>query len=112
MKRLIGFILLLMLTNINLMAENAPIRIQLEELTNPNYPGIVVPRIIVTSLVDSIIVKDIVVNKGHCPMNWNRKDSFPVKLGYGEQAIGAYSSACHVLKVNIKTNQGDWSMEY
>jgi hypothetical protein len=104
--------MLLLLVCANLMAQSSPVRIELEELTNPNYPGIIVPRVKVTSLVDSIVIKDIVVNKGHCPMNFNRKPLFPWSLRYGEQAIGAYSSACHVLKINVKTNQGDWVVEY
>ena len=112
MKRFIGLCIVLMLTGASLLAEDAPVRIQMENLTNENYPGIVVPRIIVTATADSIVIKDIVVNKGHCPMNANRKSSFPWTLSYGEQAIASYSSACHVLKVDVQTNQGDWSVEY
>ncbi|WP_447887609.1 hypothetical protein [Serratia fonticola] len=57
----------LMITSLAHAAE-APVRIGLEQVRNPYYPNLHQQRVHVQSLTDSVTIKNIVVNRGNCPI--------------------------------------------
>ncbi len=74
---------------------------------------------IVTSLSDSLVINNVVVNKGKCPieihadldsMKRGKRREFPAKLPeYEELEFATSSYTCNVLKLEIITNQGTWT---
>ena len=61
MKRLILGILSLMLvlglSGCSDEAKESPVKIEAKELTDPSYPGMVIPIVEITAIVDSITIK-------------------------------------------------------
>ena len=63
----------------------------------------------ITAISENLIINKILLNKGHCKVNW-KDNFFPFKLNYSKQMKVPYT--CNIIKVDIQTNQGDWSVEY
>ncbi|HHI1315508.1 TPA: hypothetical protein ACQ8ZJ_004709 [Escherichia coli] len=66
-----------------LHATEAPVRIGLKQVKNPYYPNLHQQRVHVQSLTDSATIKDILVNRGNCPiqkMPTVYADSKPIAL--------------------------------
>jgi hypothetical protein len=61
----------------------------------------------ITSLVDSIIIKKIIVNKGNCKF----LNTGVGHLSYAQKAQITVHK-CNILRIDVETNQGDWSVEY
>ncbi|HED2829089.1 hypothetical protein [Enterobacter kobei] len=103
-----------------LHAAEAPIRIGLEQVKNPYYPNLHQQRVHVQSLTDSVTIKDIVINRGNCPiqkMPTVYAGSKPVSLvpstlPYGEEIAAYIKGPCSVAEINVITSQGDWLMKY
>lgn len=93
--------------------EKSPIKIEAKALTG-NMFGITqkVPIVEITSLVDEITITDVIANNGNCKMTVHRQKEFPKTLGYGEKATAGYSARCNLIKVEVITDQGSWSVEY
>jgi len=113
MKRFIGLCVVLMLTGASLMAQSSPIRISLENYYNQIYK-ISYPKIHITSTEDNLKIKNVIVNKGHCKLlNGNPiKNAFPKKLNYSQKVDIPLDVNCDVLRIDVKTNQGNWHVEY
>ena len=109
----------LMITSLAHAAE-APVRIGLEQVRNPYYPNLHQQRVHVQSLTDSVTIKDIVVNRGNCPiqkMPTVYAGSKPVPLvpstlPYGKEIAVYIKGPCSVAEINVITSQGDWLMKY
>lgn len=93
--------------------EQLPIKIKAKALTG-NMFGMTqkVPIVEITSLVGKITIKDVIANNGNCKMTAYRQKEFPKTLFYGEKATAGYSSSCNLIKVEVITDQGNWSVEY
>ena len=113
MKRFISLCVVLMLTGANLMAQDSPIKISLENYYNRVYK-ISYPKIHITSVEDNLKIKAVSVNKGHCKLlNGNPINNiFPKTLNYSQKVNISLSRNCDVLRIDVKTNLGDWSVEY
>jgi len=113
MKRLLSFIVVGILSGSNLLAQGAPIKISTENFYNQFY-GISYPKIHITAIEDNLQIKNVVVNKGHCALlNGNPiKNMFPKKLKYSQRVDIPLSPKCNVIRIDVLTNQGDWSVEY
>jgi len=113
MKRLMAMCVILMVSDANLMAQNAPIKISLEDFYNQFY-GIRYPKIHITSVEDNLNIKNVIVNKGHCKLLSDApiKNLFPKKLQYSQRVDIPLSPRCNVLRIDVETNQGTWSVEY
>ena len=113
MKRFVGLCVVLMLTGANLMAQSSPIKISLENYYNQIY-NISYPKIHITSIEDNLKINNVIVNKGHCKLLSGKpiKNIFPKKLNYSERVDIPLQMDCHVIRINVETNQGDWSVEY
>ena len=100
-------------------ADDAPIRVNVGEGYNRVY-NYYYPKITVTSAVDMITIKDIVVNKGNC--SYDKSDMayrngqvvavklLPKKLRYGEN-VEIRLKRYNVLRVDIDTDQGEWTYQ-
>ena len=105
MKRFI----LLCLIGANLMAQNTPFKVDIINDYNPWTKQYDLATVVLTSTVDNLTIKDLIINKGHCTTVPIAK-YFPRKLKYSEQFKMPYQ--CNLIRIDIKTNQGDWSVEY
>jgi len=101
--------------------QSSPIRILAEKSYN-QFSKTYIPQVVITSISDSVTIKNVLINKGNCKYSkqeWyydsdrmaQSKNLFPKKLLYGKELkIGV--SRCSILRVDVETNQGDWSVEY
>jgi len=119
MKRFIGLCVILMLTGANLIAQDVPIKISTSTrylLNDPKYAGLGLHTYIdIVSLSDKIIINKIDVNKGHCRLRIVKGSKFvntKKNLSYGKKISVMLSPSCNLLRVDVFTNQGDWSVEY
>jgi len=113
MKRFVSLCVVLMLVGSSLMAQNAPIKISLEDFYNQFY-GISYPKIHITAIEDNLEIKNVIVNKGHCQLLSGNpiKNIFPKKLEYSQKVDIPLAASCNVIRINVITNQGDWSVDY
>jgi hypothetical protein len=97
--------------------QSSPIKISLKNgyvLNTPAYG--VATYINIISLSDNLTVKKVIVNKGNCKI-YTRGGQYykdnPKKLAYGRKlTLSIIPSRCSLLRINVVTNQGDWSVEY
>jgi len=92
--------------------QSSPVKISMENIYNQFF-NIYTPRITITSLADDLIIKNILVNKGHCEVGnaKSRQKFFPKKMQYSQQ-FPINLDSCDVIRIDVETNQGDWSVEY
>jgi hypothetical protein len=92
----------LLISNL-VMAESEkepPVQIGIRAL--PSYEVITV-----TSMVDTITIEDIIINRGNCPLKTEGK--LPVKLKFGETfTIPLFS--CSAIEIIANTDKGKWSV--
>jgi hypothetical protein len=101
-------------------AAEAPVRIGLEQVRNPYYPNLHQQRVHVQSLTDSVTIKDIVVNRGNCPIQKiptvyagsKPVPLVPSTLPYGKEIAVYIKGPCSVAEINVITSQGDWLMKH
>lgn len=101
-------------------AAEAPVRIGLEQVRNPYYPNLHQQRVHVQSLTDSVTIKDIVVNRGNCPIQKipsvyagsKPVPLVPSTLPYGKEIAVYIKGPCGVAEIYVITSQGDWLMKY
>lgn len=120
MKRFLGFYIVLMFIGSNLMAGSSPLKVSAGKYYN-KYSRSYIPQVTITSLSNSLKIKNVIVNKGNCKYsktemygtysNIKYRKIFPKKLSYGKQLKIAVHR-CNILKVEVQTNKGDWSVEY
>lgn len=103
-------------------AAEAPVRIGLEQYTNPAYPALNLheQRIHIQSLTDKITLNDVVVNRGNCRirkmpavyMGSKPVPLVPSILVYGKEVAIRIDGPCNVAEINVITDQGSWVMKY
>ena len=93
--------------------EESPIKVNaINYVTNMmGYPQ-KIPVVKITSLVDSVNIKDVIANNGNCRMTAIRQKEFPQAVKYGKVATAGYTANCNLLKVKVITNQGDWEFTF
>jgi len=94
-----------------------PIKTQVEQ--KYNQYGFHHPEIIITSVVDNLTINDVIVNKGNCAYNKTFNGHVDVvipfksrKLAFGEELKVSLGQSCKVLKIDVKTDQGDWTVDF
>lgn len=104
----------------NVAYSKPPVKIRVEQAYNEAY-HYYYPKIIITSVVDNTIVNDVKINKGNC--NYDNSDIvyqnggmkaiklLPRTLGYGEE-VEIRLKKCNVLKIDVTTDKGEWTVEY
>jgi len=125
MKRFkVLYMVLVLLLASNLFASEAPIRISAEKSYNELIQDYI-PEVKITSVSNNVTIKNVLVNKGNC--EYSKKEVygidmhtgfpkhrllFPKKLSYGKELKITLSTRCNIMRVDVETNQGDWSVEY
>ena len=70
-----------------------------------------IPQITITAVAD-VTVEKVIVNEGNgCGVNSSRP-KLPASMKYGERLIRTYRAQCNIMKVEVITNKGSWSVEY
>jgi len=112
MKRFgFGVLIVVMSLSINVFGNNIPVKIKVKYLDAGmmGMHGATVPIVEVISASNSIIIKDVIGNRGNCPMTAYRKAQFPQKLKFGELATAGFKMGCNLIEIDVVTNQGTWS---
>ncbi len=104
-----------------IFAQSAPIRISVQQAYNSAW-HYYYPKILITSIVDKVKIQQVTVNKGNCRFSntdigyvngrFRPIKLIPRTLKYGEDLEIRLKPSCHLLRIDVKTNQGDWTMEY
>lgn len=93
-----------------------PISIDTYNRVNRTFNNFPYVEVVVTAKTDNITIEDIIVNRGNCIME--RKNQFtsdkpiPTTLNFGTSVSSRFSGPCHASEVEIKTDQGNWTIEY
>ena len=104
--------LLLGLSAFSVYAEQAPIQLK----SGPSNAGRTYSKVYITSNVDSVIIKKIIVNRGNCKdaeyLPWR-----PIRLNFGSTYERIFTgkragTPCNVLEVAVDTNQGAWTFNF
>lgn len=93
----------------------APIKINFEKefRRNPFGDGVFISSTMtleymtITSIVNSLNINNIILNRGNCKYKQER----PITLKYGEFKKIFIPSKCHLLQIDIETNQGTWTFK-
>ncbi len=94
--------------------KTSPIQIKPKILVAQNFLGnlVRVPIVEIFAIVDNIKIKDVIANNGNCKMTAIRKKDFPATLKYGQKATAGFTTRCNLLKVEVITDQGNWTQEF
>jgi hypothetical protein len=117
MKRFItSFLALMLIIGLNGCGddETSPVKITAKILVVKNIFGATerIPVIEVFSVVDNIVIKNVIANNGNCKMGKRLKSKFPYNLKYGQKATaGGYTSQCNLMKIEVVTDKGTWEQE-
>jgi len=93
-------------------SQKLPLKIVLDSLSLGSTE---VPLIRITSLEDKLTIKSVIVNKGHCSKlsnGHNIKQVFPRTFQFSQKLVLELSPYCDVIRIDIETNSGNWSVEY
>jgi len=91
-----------------------PIKIEAYNEAHPILPYAKYAKIKVSSLIDSVSIEDIIVNRGNCKVEGGKNSTYkiiPKELKFGE-SVSVGVTNCNVLQVDVVTNKGDWSETY
>ena len=93
--------------------EQSPVRIEAKSLSS-DWGGYVisVPVVEVTAMTDEVTIEDVIANNGNCKMTAITQNNFPKSLSYGERVQAGYTSKCNLVKVEVITDKGNWSVEF
>ena len=110
---LLALLLIVGFTGCSSEPEKPPVKIEVKMLSGNSFIGYVsVPIVEVTAIVNSVTVSDVIANNGNCRMTAHRKKEFPKTLSYGQKATAGYSASCNLIKVEVVTDKGNWTLEY
>ncbi|EMU8998079.1 hypothetical protein AB7280_04675 [Providencia rettgeri] len=111
MKKLIFALSLGLMTSFA-YAEKAPIRLS----EGPSNAGRSYSKIYITSNVDSVVIKKILVNRGNCK-DAEYRPWKPIRLNFGNTYTRLFTGKspgvpCNVIEVAVDTNQGVWTFDF
>ena len=86
---------------------------------------VIVPKVVITSLNDKLVVNNVLLNKGKCQislpyeykkglnfdetLNSKKVKKFPISIPEFESLEIDYYPTCNLLRVEIATNLGTWT---
>jgi len=88
--------------------QKSPVKIKVVQAYNSAY-NYYYPKVIITSLVDTLKVTNVITNKGNCKPTF--REETRASLGYGGNMEVRYKK-CEVMLVKVITDKGDWSVKY
>jgi len=71
-----------------------------------------VPIVEITSVVDTVKIKNVIGNNGNCLMTSIRQREYPKVIKYGEKTIAGFTAKCNLLKIKVITDHGDWEFKF
>ncbi|HCT5890667.1 TPA: hypothetical protein QCJ32_004597 [Enterobacter asburiae] len=94
------------------LAASSPISVSISPGSYSHYSSI---RI--TSKVDSIVIKQLIVNRGNCQDAEFASPWKPVRLGFGGTVAHEFTGKglmvpCNVLEVVVQTSEGAWQFDF
>lgn len=106
------------------VSNKPPFKIDFKEVYNP-YSNANMPKVVITSLNDKLVVNDVLLNKGKCQillpyefkkgLNWDdtmrsgKVKKFPISIPEFESLEIDYYPSCNLLRMEIATNLGTWT---
>ena len=66
----------------------------------------------ITLKYDEVTIEDVIANNGNCKMTAITQSNFPKSLSYGERVQAGYTAKCNLVKVEVITDKGNWSVEF
>ncbi|RLA79442.1 MAG: hypothetical protein DRG78_12945 [Epsilonproteobacteria bacterium] len=108
-KSVLALMLIIGLSGCSDKAKESPVKVNLKQAYNAAWK-FYYPKVFVTSKVDTIKVTNVIVNKGNCVPSIAGETNRT--LGYGEQMEVRFKKNCKVMKVEVVTDQGNWTVEY
>ena len=93
--------------------EQSPVRVEAKTLSS-DWGGYIisVPVVEVTAVTDEVTIENVIANNGNCKMTAITQKSFPKTLNYGQVVQAGYTAKCNLVKVEVITDKGDWSVEF
>ena len=93
--------------------EQSPVRIEAKSLSS-DWGGYIisVPVVEVTAMTDEVTIENVIANNGNCKMTAITQNNFPKSLSYGERVQAGYTAKCNLVKVEVITDKGNWSVEF
>lgn len=101
-------ITILMVFTSKVFAEQAPITVELGKHYNQLSKGFN-PLVTVTSDVDSIAIRDVILNRGNCKVFAYDLGQIRRKLKYGESVTYRTNTCERIREVVVETDQGSWT---
>jgi hypothetical protein len=106
------------------VSNKLPFKIDFKEVYNP-YSKANMPKVVITSLNDKLVVNNVLLNKGKCQislplefkkgLNWDdtmrsgKVKKFPISIPEFESLEIDYYPSCNLLRMEIATNLGTWT---
>jgi hypothetical protein len=106
------------------VSNKPPFKIDFKEVYNP-YSNANMPKVVITSLNDKLVVNNVLLNKGKCQislplefkkgLNWDdtmrsgKVKKFPISIPEFESLEIDYYPSCNLLRMEIATNLGTWT---
>ncbi|MCW0352111.1 hypothetical protein IAQ00_19235 [Pantoea ananatis] len=93
------------------LAASSPVSVSVSPGSYSHYSSIRV-----TSKVDSIVIKQLIVNRGNC-QDAEFASPLPVRLGFGGAVYHEFTGKglmvpCNVLEVIVQTSEGAWQFDF
>jgi len=93
--------------------EQSPVQIEAKTLTGNMFGRTMsVPIVELTAVADKVIIENVIANNGNCKMTAITQKEFPKTLSYGQKVTAGYTAKCNLIKVEVITDQGNWSVEF
>jgi len=117
MKKYIGvFITLLLVVGLSGCGEEeskvSPVKI--ETVIHDQYLGTLlfkIPQVTITAIAD-VAIQDVILNEGNGCRLSSSQPKLPSAMKYGDRVVRTYTAQCNVMKVEVVTDKGNWSVEY
>lgn len=106
------------------VSNKPPFKIDFKQVYNP-YSKANMPKVVITSLNDKLVVNDVLLNKGKCQillpyefkkglswdetLNSKKVKKFPISIPEFESLEIDYYPSCNLLRMEIATNFGTWT---
>lgn len=102
--------------NENKAPEKPPVKIEAKvNVADMGSYVIKTPTVYVTAL-SNVEIQDLIVNEGNgCQIRNGISSGAPVlpsSMKYGDKRTWSYQASCNILKVQVVTNKGTWTVEY
>lgn len=119
MKFPLSLLPVLLCCSVPAMAAHPPIPVKVETSNHVHPAGTRYATVVVTARDDTVTVKNIDVNRGHCRIDnqkylySSKKDTIlPATLQYGESVKVNFYNNCVASEVVVTTDKGAWRITY